>query len=117
MQEKYKLWLEFARINPKDLIRMEELKDRLRRFRKTNNLTQTEVASLLNLSDVGYGDYERGKSTPDIYSIIKLAKLYKVSTDVLLGVNQHEGISNSDVETIENAISSLKSILNKIKEG
>lgn len=93
----------------------EELKDRLRRFRKANNLTQTEVATLLNISDVGYGDYERGKSTPDIYSIIKLANLYGVSIDVLLGVNQNECISKSDIEIIENAISSLEWILNKIK--
>lgn len=94
---------------------MNELKDRLRYFRKLNKRTQTEVAEVLNISAVGYGDYERGKSTPDVYSIIKLAKLYNISTDVLLGVQEYKGVSISDIGAIESAIKSLNVILDKIK--
>ena len=94
---------------------MDELKDRLRYFRKLNKRTQVEVAEFLNISAVGYGDYERGKSTPDVYSIIKLAKLYNISTDVLLGVTEYKGLSISDVDAIESAIKSLNIILDKIK--
>lgn len=94
---------------------MNELKDRLRYFRKLNKRTQIEVAELLNISAVGYGDYERGKSTPDVYSIIKLAKFYNISTDVLLGIEEYKGVSISDIDAIESAIKSLNAILDKIK--
>ena len=49
-------------------------------------MTQGQLASLLFLSQDTISLWELGKSLPDIPSLIKLAKIFKVSTDYLLGL-------------------------------
>ena len=62
-----------------------EIKDILREEREKRNLKQDEVANYLNIGRVAYTLYETGKNTPTTESICKLADLYNVSTDYLLG--------------------------------
>lgn len=62
-----------------------EIKDILKEERKKRGLTQQQVAEHLNIARGSYALYETGKNTPTTDSIIKLADLYKVSTDYLLG--------------------------------
>jgi len=61
------------------------LKDVLRKIRNENELTQFEVASLLNIDRSTYTYYETGKTNPDIYQLSKIAKIYKVTPNDLLG--------------------------------
>ena len=62
----------------KDILRIERLK---------RNLTQEDIAKYLNIARASYAQYETGKNTPTTENIIKLAELYRVSTDYLLNVN------------------------------
>lgn len=62
-----------------------EIKDILIEERKKRGLTQAEVAKILNIGRVAYTLYETGKNVPTTDNILKLADLYKVSTDYLLG--------------------------------
>lgn len=62
-----------------------EIKEILKEERKKRGLTQQQVAEHLNITRASYTLYETGKNTPTTDSIIKLANLYKVSTDYLLG--------------------------------
>ncbi|WP_312071173.1 helix-turn-helix transcriptional regulator [Anaerotignum propionicum] len=57
----------------------------LREERKKRNMTQKQVAEYLHMAQASYALYETGKNIPTTESIIKLADLYKVSTDYLLG--------------------------------
>ena len=57
---------------------------RLKELREENNLTQTQVAELLNVKQNTYSPYETEKRQLSIEVLIKLAKLYKVSTDYIL---------------------------------
>ncbi|MBR5174149.1 MAG: helix-turn-helix transcriptional regulator [Clostridia bacterium] len=57
---------------------------RLKELREENNLTQTQVAELLNVKQNTYSQYETEKRQLSIEVLIKLAKLYKVSTDYIL---------------------------------
>ena len=57
-------------------------------MRLENKLKQTEVAKALGLSITGYCGYEYGNRDPQTAILIKLAQLYHVSTDYLLGVNE-----------------------------
>lgn len=57
----------------------------LREERKKREMTQQEVANYLNMAQASYALYETGKNIPTTENIIKLADLYKVSTDYLLG--------------------------------
>lgn len=54
-------------------------------FRLYNGYTQKQVADILNIERSTYAYYESGKSVPDIETIIKLARLYNISIDLLLG--------------------------------
>lgn len=58
----------------------------LKAARKMNNLTQKDVAEKLNVTYQTYGRYETGKIKPDPDTIIKLSKLFNVSSDYLLGL-------------------------------
>ena len=55
-------------------------------LREKNGLTQKQVADMLNIDRSTYAYYESGKTRPDILTIAKLARLYRISTDFLLDV-------------------------------
>lgn len=57
---------------------------RIREIREDKDLNQTEVAKILNVSQVAYSFYEIGKRQLPIDLLIKLAKFYNTSTDYLL---------------------------------
>ncbi|HEN3191461.1 TPA: helix-turn-helix transcriptional regulator [Streptococcus agalactiae] len=60
--------------------------ENLRLMRKTKSLTQKEIAPLLGIKQNTYSDWETGKSEPNLENVVKLAKLFKTTTDFLLGV-------------------------------
>lgn len=62
-----------------------EIKDILKSIRKDKKLTQQQVADKLGISRVAYTKYENGDNMPTTESILKLAEIYNVSTDYLLG--------------------------------
>ncbi|MCX4304063.1 MAG: helix-turn-helix domain-containing protein [Clostridia bacterium] len=57
---------------------------RIKNLREDNDLTQTEVAKHLNISQVAYSYYEIGKRNIPIDILIKLANFYETSTDYIL---------------------------------
>ena len=60
---------------------------RLRDLREDNDLTQKAVAQYLGMSQTGYSKYETGENDIPTQILIKLASLYHVSIDYLLGVS------------------------------
>ena len=57
----------------------------LRQARKAKGLTQSEVAHAIGLTQTGYSYCENGKAKIDKDQLLKLAELFEVSTDYLLG--------------------------------
>lgn len=57
---------------------------RLRDLREDNDLTQSEVARLLNVRQNTYSQYENGQRQIPIDALILLAKFYHTSIDYLL---------------------------------
>ena len=57
----------------------------IRTIRKKNRLSQEELARQLNIRRQTISSYERGKSIPDIYTLIKIAKIFQISLDELTG--------------------------------
>lgn len=55
-------------------------------MREDKDLSQSEVAEILNCAQRTYSSYECGKRSIPIESIIKLAKFYDTSVDYLLGL-------------------------------
>ena len=59
--------------------------ERIRDLREDKDLTQTEVAEVLNTSQTVYSRYEIGIRALPIEHLIKLCKFYNVSADYILG--------------------------------
>ena len=60
----------------------------LKAARKAKGMTQAEVAKAIGLTQNGYSYWENGKTKIDKDQLIKLATLFDVSTDYLLGREQ-----------------------------
>lgn len=58
---------------------------RIRDLREDHDWNQTTVAKMLNLSQTGYSKYETGAHDIPTQVLIKLAHIYNVSIDYLLG--------------------------------
>ena len=58
---------------------------RLRDLRNDKDMTQTEIAMVLGMSQTGYSKYETGENDIPTDVLIKLADFYETSTDYILG--------------------------------
>lgn len=56
-----------------------------KKLRKEKGLTQTELASILNIDQTTVSKWELGKALPETTMLIKLSEFYDVSSDYLLG--------------------------------
>jgi len=57
---------------------------RLRDLREDHDLTQKELAGMLNISQNTYSQYENGVRQLPIEILIKISRIYDVSTDYIL---------------------------------
>ena len=73
--------------------------ERLKNYRKTKNFTQEELAAKISVSGQAVSKWEKGECLPDVYNLKLLARLYRVSIDNLLDV-ENEG-TEKVVETIK----------------
>lgn len=64
---------------------MKKFQTALAEQRKLNHLTQRDVAKHLGIAQSSYIRYENGKSEPTLENLVKLADLFDVSVDYLLG--------------------------------
>lgn len=64
---------------------MSEFKEVLKGLRIENNLTQKEIANIINVSERTYSRYETGDREPKIDTLIKIAEYYKIPIDILVG--------------------------------
>lgn len=59
---------------------------RIRNLREDSDLTQTQIAKILNCSQRIYSNYERGDVDIPTQILIKLADFHHTSVDYLLGL-------------------------------
>lgn len=57
---------------------------RIQDIRKKQAITQEQLAEALNVSRQSISKWESDKSNPDVFSIIKMSDLYRISTDYIL---------------------------------
>ena len=69
---------------------MLEMGGRIKQLRKQNNLTQSALANLMRTTQDTISLWELGKSYPDAESIVRMAKLFRTSSDFLLGLCDSE---------------------------
>ncbi len=59
--------------------------NKIMQLRKENNLTQQDLANILNISRSTISLYEINRNVPDIGTLIKIADFFNVSLDFLAG--------------------------------
>ncbi len=80
------------------------LSERLKSLRKEKDLTQRELANILNISNGTIAMYETNKRQPDNETLTILADFFNVSTDYLLA---RTNIRNNDSSSINEQFEEL----------
>ncbi len=65
---------------------------RIRDLRQDNDLTQKQVAKMLNCSQQLYSNYELGQRDIPTEVLIMLSKIYNVSVDYILEISDNPNI-------------------------
>jgi len=68
---------------------MDNYYPRIKDLREDNDLSQEKVANYLGMKQSQYSRYERGLRDIPTDILIKLARLYKTSTDYILGLTDN----------------------------
>ena len=65
---------------------MKQYYERLRDLREDRDLTQTQIAQILNTTQQVYSRYEKGINELPVRHLITLCRYYGVSEDEILGL-------------------------------
>ena len=88
--------------------------ERLRELRLESNWSQTELADKIGSTQSTITDWERGKK-PSLEKVEKLADIFGVSVDYILGRSEKRGIAFT-VDEIKELHPELSDYIDKIKE-
>lgn len=78
-----------------------EFSANLRKLRVQNKLTQKNVADMINLSQRAYAFYETGEREPNLETLVRIAELYRVPLDALVG---RKYIDNNNTFNFNNSL-------------
>lgn len=74
--------------------------ERLKSLRSKTAYSQEDVAKLIGSTRTTYAGYEQGKREPDNETLIRMARLFGVTTDYLLGVENIRSLEYNDVVNV-----------------
>lgn len=100
------------------------LSDRLKELRKESSYTQEDMAKKIGITKSAYGYYEQEKTIPDAFTLEKLADIFNVSTDYLLGKTElrnysdyHPTLTAKDERNIEKELEKMMDDLDSGQSG
>jgi Predicted transcriptional regulators len=70
---------------------------RLKELRAEKQISQAELAAMLNISNRTISMYEQGNSEPNVETLAKIAAYFYVSTDYLIGITNSRNPDNRSV--------------------
>ncbi|SEB38752.1 DNA-binding transcriptional regulator, XRE-family HTH domain [Tenacibaculum sp. MAR_2009_124] len=91
---------------------MLDIGSRITTLRKKLNLSQSELAKKVEVSRTIIGNYERNENTPSIEILLKIAKIFNVSVDYLIG----EGSLSSYDKDVLKRINDIEALPNEDKK-
>lgn len=85
----------------------------LRTLRTQNNLTQDQLSKKLGLTKSVISAYETGLRMPSYEVLIDISKIFKVTTDHLLGLERKQevdlsGLTDEEIEALLDLIRAMK---------
>ncbi len=89
--------------------------DRIKSLREQNGMTQAALAKKLSVTRSSVNAWEMGISVPSTTLLVEVAKLFHVSTDFLLGLQETATLdvsylNDSEILILENLISYFRSV-------
>lgn len=89
--------------------------DRIKALREARGWTQTEFARKMNMTRNGINSWEQGLSMPSPPSLVDLARLFSVSTDYLLGVENYSAVNVTGLNEADVAL--LAQLADRLRES
>lgn len=96
--------------------------ERLKDLRKKRSLTQSQLGDKLNVTKASISGYENDTRSPDRETLVKIAEIFNVSTDYLLGRtdDKEKGptlvAAHLDDDLTEEQIDEVKNFIDFIKQ-
>lgn len=86
---------------------------KLKQLRQEKNLTQKQIADRIGVAVSAVCSYETGVRYPTYDSLIKLARIFHVTTDYLIGMTENrwidvKGLDEEEIALIENLVDKLR---------
>lgn len=91
------------------------LNERIKELRTSRGLTQVDLAKELNVSKQCISNWENNNIQPSVDMLVKIAKHFSVSTDYLLGIDNHQVIDVCGLTDVQ--ISHIRQIIDDIKSN
>lgn len=79
--------------------------NRIREVRKAKKLSQTELAEMLHVHQTAVSQWENGKTEPDMDNLCRIADIFGVTVDYLLGVDTQSQTIDEQLSEIDFALS------------
>lgn len=89
--------------------------DRIKALREARGWTQAELARKMNMTRNGINSWEQGLSMPSPPSLVDLARLFSVSTDYLLGVENYSAVNVTGLNEADVAL--LAQLADRLREN
>lgn len=87
--------------------------DILKQLRTSKKMSQKELAERINIAKSVISFYESGDRMPSYEVLIKIARIFNVTTDYLLGIERGRMIDVS--ELTENDIAAVTTVIEALK--
>lgn len=87
--------------------------EKLYSLRIEKKLTQKQLADRIGLAISAVSSYESGSRYPSFETLIKLARIFHVSTDYLLGLTERRsidvtGLTDEEIELVSQLVDKLR---------
>lgn len=87
--------------------------EKLKSLRLEKNLTQKQIADRIGLAVSAVSSYESGSRYPSYDVLVKLSRIFHVSTDYLLGITDKRnvdvtGLNDNEIELVSQLVDMLR---------
>ena len=89
------------------------ISDKIREIRNQNGMTQTDLGKRLSVTRASVNAWEMGISVPSVQLLVEMSKLFKVTVDYLLDLEQSLKIDVGDLNNEQKEI--IFDIINQFK--
>lgn len=102
------------------MVQLVNMGEKLKSLRIEKKLTQKQVADRIGLAISAVSSYESGTRYPSYDVLVKLARIFHVSTDYLLGMTDKRnidvtGLSDNEIELVSQLVDALRNKNNGVR--